>query len=73
MPKVQIEDKNLWLEVDGDRTIYYSYEDVIAILQDSVLYLSKKPLSRTTASHKGWLIENISYDNVFTLDNLVIL
>jgi hypothetical protein len=77
MSKVQINKKNLFEEVLSDRTNYYSYNTLVAVLKDgirhdmSTLYLTTEKFSVTTSRHVNFLKQNLTYNSVRPLSELV--
>lgn len=76
MSKVQIGKKNLYEEVLGDRTNYYSYNTLIAVLKDgihvnmSTLYVTTEKYSTTTSKHVNMLKKELEYNSVRPLVEL---
>lgn len=75
--KVQMGKKNLWGEVLEDRTNYFSYNTLIAVLKDGVhydlttLYITEEKYSSTTSKHVNFLKKNLTYNSIRPLAELV--
>ena len=63
----QVDQKSLYVEISGDREIYYSYNTTVAVKTPIETYVSENVWSMTTAKHLNRIEELTGSDREYRM------